>query len=94
VAELAPVLVERDKAEVDRVLKEKRLAAQQATAAFGDLVRVRADWVADRIIMFRSTADKIEEFASAELASRPSGCTTFATLRRVFWLSRVSLRGW
>ena len=39
--------------------------AQQATVAFGDLVRVRADWVADRIITFRSSADKIVEFAIA-----------------------------
>jgi hypothetical protein len=51
-----------DKAKVDRELRERKLAAQQATWALTDLVHFRVNWVADRIIAFRSNADEIVEF--------------------------------
>jgi hypothetical protein len=52
---------EYDKAKIDQELWQRRLAAQQATQALNDLVRSRVNWIADRIITFRSNADETVE---------------------------------
>jgi hypothetical protein len=61
---------EYDKAKVERELRERKLAAQQATRALTDLVRSRVNWVADRIIMLSRNADEIVDFFRASYLYR------------------------
>ncbi|MBV9450768.1 MAG: hypothetical protein JO345_33245 [Streptosporangiaceae bacterium] len=48
---------EYDKAKVERELRERELAARQATWALRDFVNSRVSWVADRIIALSRNAD-------------------------------------
>jgi hypothetical protein len=53
---------EYDQAKVEQGLRERKLAALQATEAFTDFVRYRVVWVADRIIVTCADANQVAEF--------------------------------
>ena len=51
--------------QLDAYLAELRRDSQQATREFTELMSVRPDWIADRIIEFRANSDQIAEFGLA-----------------------------
>ena len=61
---------EYDQAKVGRELRERKLAARQATWALRDLVNSRVNWVADRIIGLSGDAQETFDFFRASYQYR------------------------